>query len=175
MRRILLLVGLAPALALAQPTTSSLPGGGERPVTRIGQSEQTVSTAPGYYRHHLPGEATIQIQVEGAVVNPGLYEIADETDLRRFWRSSRRPARRRPRPQQRPPRRTAADPARHGHGLRRAPGRRRRQPGRDPAAPPRRRALVEVIERRRFGWQDAVTVIGAAGTVAFLYDLLVRR
>ena len=32
--------------------------------------------------------------------------------------------------------------------------------------------LVEVVDKRRFGWQDAATLIGAAGTVAFLVQLL---
>ena len=34
--------------------------------------------------------------------------------------------------------------------------------------------LVEVIDRRRFGWQDGATLIGAAGTVAFLFQLLTQ-
>ena len=83
MRRLVLLAGLLPALALAQPVDpyGRPDASTDRPVTRIGQSEQTVSSAPGYYRHHLPGEATIQVRVEGSVVNPGLYEVADETNL----------------------------------------------------------------------------------------------
>ena len=169
MRRLLLaaLAALFALPALAQPTDPA-----DRPVTRIGQSEQTVSTAPGYYRHHLPGEATIQVQVEGAVINPGLYEIADETDLRellalaggpqigaRDRQSDRRVELRLVRPVQgqiyaatlydaaaNP---SVIPPLRHDDAL-----------------------LVEVIDKRRFGWQDAATLIGAAGTVAFLFQLL---
>ncbi|WP_420457139.1 hypothetical protein [Rubrivirga sp.] len=166
MRRLLLLAGLAPALALAQPV--------DRPVTRIGQSEQTVSNAPGYYRHHLPGEATIQVQVEGSVVNPGLYEIADETDLRQLLALSGGPrVETRDRTSDR---RIELRLIRPGTGL--LYGALLADAAANPAViPPLRHddaLLVEVIERRRFGWQDAVTVIGAAGTVAFLYDVLTR-
>lgn len=164
MTRLFLLLALAPAAALAQPT--------DRPVTRLGQSEQTVNTAPGYYQHHLPGEATIQIQVEGAVVNPGLYEVADETDLRqvlalaggprvdiRDRQSTRRVELRLVRP---------AVGEIYAATLIDAAG--------NPAViPPLRHSdalLVEVVDKRRFGWQDAATVIGAAGTVAFLVSLL---
>ena len=157
-------MALAPALAAAQPI--------DRPVTRLGQSEQTQSNAPGYFRHHLPGEATIQVQVEGTVVSPGLYEVADETDLRqvlalsggpridiRDRQSSRRVELRLVRPgvgeiyaatlQDAAAKPAVIPPLRHDDAL-----------------------LVEVLDRRRFGWQDAATIVGAAGTVAFLFQLL---
>ena len=169
MRRLLLLLALGPALAVAQPAP---PTPADRPVTRLGQSEQTQSNAPGYFRHHIPGEATIQVQVEGTVVSPGLYEVADETDLRevlalsggpridiRDRQSSRRVELRLVRPgvgqiyaatlQEAAAYPAVIPPLRHDDAL-----------------------LVEVLDRRRFGWQDAATVVGAAGTVAFLFQLL---
>ena len=35
-------------------------------------------------------------------------------------------------------------------------------------------SYISGVEKRRFGWQDAATVVGAAGTVAFLFELLTR-
>lgn len=172
MRRLLLLAGLAPALALAQPTSASLPGGGERPVTRIGQSEQTVSSAPGYYRHHLPGEATIQVQVEGNVVSPGLYEIADETDLRQLLALAGGPrvdARDRE-----SERRVELRLIRPGTGM--VYGALLADAAANPSViPPLRHddaLLVDVVQRRRFNWRDAITVVGAIGTSALIYERL---
>lgn len=171
MRRLVLLAGLLPALALAQPVDPQAPPA-DRAVTRIGQSEQTVSNAPGYYRHHLPGEATIQVQVEGAVVNPGLYEIADETDLRQLLALSGGP--RIDVRDRQSDRRVELRLIRPGTGL--IYGALLADVAANPATiPPLRHddaLLVEVIDKRRFGWQDAATVIGAAGTVAFLFQLL---
>ncbi|MEM1118163.1 MAG: SLBB domain-containing protein, partial [Bacteroidota bacterium] len=66
-------------LALAPLTASAQADQG-----RLGRSELVRSTAPGYYVYHQPGEATIQVSVEGAVVNPGLYEVAVGTELDRL-------------------------------------------------------------------------------------------
>ena len=175
MRRLVLLAGLLPALALAQTADPyGRPDASERPVTRIGQSEQTVSNAPGYYQHHLPGEATIQVQVEGAVVNPGLYEIADETDLRRLLALSGGP--RIDVRDRQSERRVELRLIRPGTGL--IYGALLADAAGNPSViPPLRHddaLLVEVIDKRRFGWQDAATVIGAAGTVAFLFQLLAQ-
>jgi len=174
--RLLLLAGLAPVLlasaALAQTDPYGRPAGDARPVTRIGQSEQTVSNAPGYYRHHLPGEATIQVQVEGSVLSPGLYEIADETDLRKLLALAGGP--------QVPVRDVQSDRRvelrliRPGVGL--VYGATLADAASNPdVIPPLLHddaLLVEVIDKRRFGWQDAATVIGAAGTIAFLVQIL---
>ena len=167
MHRLVLLLALAPALAAAQPGAPT-----DRPVTRLGQSEQLQSNAPGYFRHHLPGEATIQIQVEGTVVSPGLYEVADETGLREVLALSGGP--RIDIRDRQSSRRVEIRLVRPGVGqiyaatLQDAAA----NPG---VIPPLRHddaVLVEVLDRRRFGWQDAATVVGAAGTVAFLFQLL---
>ena len=164
MTRLLLLLALVPAVAVAQTP--------DRPVTRIGQSEQTQSTAPGYYRHHLPGEATIQVAVEGAVLNPGLYEIADETDLRQVLALSGGP--RIDIRDRQSSRRVELRLVRPGAGEIYAAT--MMDAAANPAVIPALRhddaLLVEVLDKRRFGWQDAATVIGAAGTVAFLISLL---
>jgi len=173
MRRLLLLAGLLPAFALAQPIdrgTSPV----DRPVTRLGQSEQTVSTAPGYYRHHLPGEATIQVQVEGAVVSPGLYEISDGTDLRQLLALSGGPvidARDRD-----SSRRVELQLIRPGSGL--IYGALLSDAAGNPSViPPLRHddaLIVDVINKRTFGWRDGLTLAGSGGTIAFLVQLLLR-
>ena len=164
MRPTVLVFALLPVLAVAQPV--------DRPVTRIGQSEQTVSTAPGYYRHHLPGEATIQVQVEGNVVNPGLYEIADETDLRRLLALAGGPQVDIRDPQS--SRRVEIRLFRPGTGL--LYGALLSDAASNPAViPPLRHddaLLVEVVDKRRLGWQDAATALGAVGTVAFIISVL---
>ena len=150
--------------ACAQPVAPTA----EQPVTRLGQSEQTRQNTTGYYYHHLPGEATIQVQVEGTVLYPGLYEVGTETDLRRVLalaggprydvrdrQSDRRVELRILRPYAgQIYAATLADAAVNPSVI-----------------PPLRHddvLLVDVIERRRFGWQDAATIVGALGTFGFL-------
>ena len=161
------LVALALAApALAQPVS---PPPAEAPlVTRLGQSEQTRSNSTGYYYNHLPGEATIQVQVEGAVLYPGLYEVGVGTDLRRVLAlaggprldvrdrdSDRRVDIRLLRP---------SEGAIYISTLAAASVR-------PDLIPPMRHddtVLVDVISRRRFTIQDAATIIGALGTFGFL-------
>lgn len=173
MRRLLVfLVGLLPALALAQPIDSGIDT--EPRVTRLGQSEQTVSTAPGYYRHHLPGEATIQVQVEGAVLSPGLYEIADETDLRQLIALAGGPqidVRDRD-----SDRRVEIEVIRPGHGLVYGAllADASAHPERIPDLLHHDAVYVEVIDKRRFTVRDAIAIAGSGGTIAFLVQLLFR-
>lgn len=168
-RRLALLAGLLPALALAQPVDPNYEPDAS-PVTRIGRSEQTVSTAPGYYRHHLPGEATIQVQVEGGVVNPGLYEIADETDLRRLLALAGGP--RVDVRDRESERRVELRLIRPERGL--IYGALLADAAANPAVIPALRhddaLIVEVVERRRFGWRDAISVLGGAAAAALVYE-----
>lgn len=168
MTRFLLLLAcaLTSAGAAAQPAAPA--AAAEPLVTRLGQSEQTRHNTTGYYYHHLPGEATIQVQVEGTVLYPGLYEVAADTDLRRVLalaggprydvrdrQSDRRVEIRLLRPYAgQVYGATLADAAVNPSLI-----------------PPLRHddvLLVDVIERRRFSWQDAATVVGALGTFGFL-------
>lgn len=159
------------ALALVAPLAAAQPArapGPDAPVTRLGQSEQTRQNTTGYYYHHLPGEATIQLQVQGGVLYPGLYEVSTETDLRRVLalaggprydvrdrRSDRRVEIRLFRPSVgQLYAATLADASVY--------------PERIPPLRHEDAIVVEVVERRRFGWQDAATVLGALGTFGFL-------
>ena len=175
MRLALLLLLLAP---LASAQTPAPPAGAppaDPPlVTRLGQSEQTRSNSTGYYYNHLPGEATIQVQVEGTVLYPGLYEVGVGTDLRRVLAlaggprldvrdrdSDRRVDIRLLRP---------SEGAIYVSTLAAASVR-------PDLIPPLRHddtVLVDVISRRRFTVQDAATIIGALGTFGFLIQAVVR-
>jgi hypothetical protein len=159
-RLLVLLLALASAGAAAQ-----------QPVTRLGQSEQTRQNTTGYYFHHLPGEATIQVQVAGAVVYPGLYEVGVQTDLRRVLALAGGPK----------------YDARDRQSDRRVEIRLMRpnvgmiyggtlfetaaNPGAIPALLHDDAVIVDVIERRRLGWQDVATVIGTIGTLAFIVQV----
>lgn len=162
---------LLAALLLAVPSVLAqpVPAPAEAPlVTRLGQSEQTRSNSTGYYYNHLPGEATIQVQVEGSVLYPGLYEVGVGTDLRRVLALAGGPrldvrdrnSDRRVDIQLLRPREGAV----YVSSLATASVR-------PDLIPPLRHddtVLVDVIERRRFTIQDAATIIGALGTFGFL-------
>ena len=163
---VLVAFGLARPAA-AQPVTGAPPAD-EPMVTRLGQSEQTRNNSTGYYFHHLPGEATVQVQVEGSVLYPGLYEVGVGTDLRRVLalaggprldvrdrQSDRRVDLRILRP---------SEGAVYVSSLATASVR----PDLIPALRHDDTVLVDVVTRRRFGWQDAATILGALGTVGFL-------
>lgn len=170
LRTALLALALAPAAAHAQ--TDGFPAA---PTTRLGQSEQTRANAPGYYFHHLPGEATILVQVEGAVVHPGLYEVAATTDLRRLLALAGGPEvgvrddKRERRIELRLVRPLVGTV--YGATLTEA--------AENPTViPPLHNddvLLVDVVERRLFGWQDALAIAGAAGSLALLLDALTGR
>ena len=166
-----LLVALAPLAAAAQPTR---PPGDTSPVTRLGQSEQTRSNSTGYYYNHLPGEATIQVQVEGAVAYPGLYEVGVGTDLRRVLALAGGPrldARDRD-----SDRRVDIQLLRPSEGaifvstLAAASVR----PDLIPPLHHDDTILIDVISKRRFTVQDAATIIGALGTFGFLIQAVTR-
>ena len=159
----LLLVGLAAAPAFAQA---------DAPLGRLGRSETMRSTAPGYYVYHQPGEATVQVAVEGAVRSPGLYEVALGTDLQRVLALAGGPA----------------YDAREANVRQRVEVRLFRPergvvfasqiqnvavaPGATPELREGDSILVDVIRRRSFGWQDAAGVIGALSGVAVLISVL---
>ena len=159
---------LRSVLALAAVLLALSPAADAQPVTRIGQSEQMRQNTAGYYYYHLPGEATIQVSVEGAVLYPGLYEVATETDLRRVLalaggprfevrdrNSDRRVELRLYRPEAGEIyAATLADAASN--------------PSFIPDLLHDDALIVDVIERRRIGWQDIATVVGTIGTLAFI-------
>ena len=169
-----LLLVLAAAPAAAQSVPPYQPPGDEPLVTRLGQSEQTRSNSTGYYYNHLPGEATIQVQVEGSVLYPGLYEVGVGTDLRRVLALAGGPR---------------LD-ARDRNSDRRVDIRLLRPsegaifvstlasasvyPDLIPPLHHDDTVLVDVVSKRRFTLQDAATILGALGTFGFLIQAVTR-
>ncbi len=173
MTRLLVLAALL-VLPLAAHAQVRPPARDAEPVTRLGQSEQTRSNSTGYYYNHLPGEATIQVQVEGAVLYPGLYEVGVGTDLRRVLAlaggprldardrdSDRRVDIRLLRP---------SEGAIYISTLASASVR----PDQIPPLRHDDTILVDVISKRRFTIQDAATIVGALGTLAFFIQAVAR-
>ena len=158
---VLAVLAAAPAFAQA-----------EAPEGRLGRSEMILNTAPGYYVFHEPGEATVQVAVEGAVRNPGLYEVAVGTDLGRLLALSGGPAYdvRQPDVDQRVEVRLFR-PTRgviYATTLQDVLG----NPDPYPALSEGDALAVDVVSSRPFTWRDGLAVAGAVSAVAFLIDVL---
>ncbi|MEM6325650.1 MAG: SLBB domain-containing protein [Bacteroidota bacterium] len=157
----LLLAALAAPHALAQAEDG-----------RIGRSELVVNTTPGYYVYHQPGEATVQVAVEGAVRNPGLYEVAVGTTLNRLlaltggatYDGRTSDERQRVEVQLFRPsegvvyRTTTSDVA--------------ADPDSYPALREGDTVIVDVIRKRGFSWRDGIAIAGSLTGVAFLINAL---
>ena len=161
----LLAVAVLAALAAA-------PAQAQAPEGRFGRSALVVSTAPGYFVFHEPGEATVQVAVEGAVRNPGLYEVALGTDLGRLLALAGGPAydARQPDVEQtvevrlfRPERGVI-----YATTLQDVLG----NPDPYPDLSEGDALAVDVVSRRPFTWRDGLAVAGAVSAVAFLIDVL---
>lgn len=139
---------------------------------RIGRSELVVNTSPGYYVYHQPGEATVQVAVEGAVRNPGLYEVAVGTKLNRLLaltggaiyqgRTSDEKQRvevRLFRPSEGVVYRTTSDDV-------------AADPDSYPALREGDTVIVDVIRKRSFTWRDGLTVAGGLTGIALLINAL---
>lgn len=169
MIRLLALVALACALSLPAAAQTATSYGTPATETSLGRGERIQQTTAGYYRFHMPGEATIQVSVEGAVPHPGLYEIGATTDLRQLLSLAGGP---------RIDNRERADRQkvevrlfRSGEGQLYAAT--YADLASNPVYPPLHESdtvLVEVVKSRRFGLQEAATVAGAVTAVALLIN-----
>ena len=158
---LLLLAGLAVPAAAQDPSQG-----------RIGRSELVVNTTPGYYVYHQPGEATVQIAVEGAVRNPGLYEVAVGTRLNRLlaltggatYAGRTADERQRVEVQLYRPsegvvyRTTTNDVA--------------SDPDSYPPLHEGDTVIVDVIRKRAFSWRDGIAIAGSLTGIAFLINAL---
>lgn len=169
MTRLLTLAALACALAL--PAAAQTTYGTAATQTSLGRGERIQQTTAGYYRFHMPGEATIQVSVEGAVPHPGLYEVGATTDLRQLLSLAGGP---------RIDNRERADRQkvevrlyRSGEGQ--LYGATYADLASNPVYPPLHESdtvLVEVVKSRRFGWQEAASIAGGLTAVALLVNAL---
>ena len=157
----LVLAALAAAPALAQA-----------PQGRLGRSELILNTAPGYYVFHEPGEATIQVAVEGAVRNPGLYEIALGTDLGRLLALAGGPAYDARQPDQEQTVEVRLFRPELGMIYATTLPDVLSNPAPYPDLAEGDALAVDVVTTRPFTWRDGLAVAGAVSAVAFLIDVL---
>ncbi len=128
-----------------------------------------------YHRFFLPGEATVQVSVVGAVQQPGLYEVALGTDIGRLLalaggpRYDVRESDRRRRVELRLFRPQAGPLAIYATTLQDAAT----NTAVYPALCEGDTFLIDVIERRRIGLQEIATIAGGVSAIAFLFSALV--
>ena len=158
------------ALAHAQTTTPLDPCMG-----RLGRAELTQTTATNtYFSFFVPGEATVQVHVEGAVQQPGLYEIGLNTDLGRLLalaggpRYDARETNRDRKVEVRLFRPHAGTPPIYATTL--------QDTATNPDVYPNLcegdTMLIDVIESKRFGWQEVGIIAGGLSAVAFIVQAL---
>lgn len=156
--------------ALAQSTVERDPCQG-----RLGRAQLTeVANTANYFQFYAPGEATVQVNVQGSVQRPGLYEIGVGTDVGRLLALSGGPL----------------YAERDSDRDRRVEVRLFR-PGQGPDAiyatlmqdtatnvdvyPPLCEGdtmLIDVIEKKSFGWQEIGIIAGGISAVAFIVQAL---
>lgn len=141
---------------------------------RLGRAELTETTSDTYYRYSIPGEATVQVNVEGAVQQPGLYEIGVGTDLGRLLALSGGPRYeirehgRRRRVEVRLFRPNAGALPIYATTLQDTAT----NPDVYPALCEGDTMLIDVVETKRFGWQEMATIAGGISAIAFLVQAL---
>ena len=140
-------------------------------IGRLGRAQLTQTTATNtYFSFYQPGEATVQVHVEGAVQQPGLYEVGVGTDLGRVLALSGGPQ----------------YETREGNRDRNVEVRLFRPNAgyapiyattlQDTATNPDvypnlcegDTMLIDVIESKRFGWQEVGIIAGGLSAVAFI-------
>lgn len=141
---------------------------------RLGRAELTENTSSTYFRFSAPGEATVQVHVQGAVEQPGLYEVGVGTDLGRLLalaggptydvrESSRR-------------RTVEVRLFRPRAGLAPIYATTLEDTATNPGVYPRLcegdTMLIDVVERQGFTWQAAATIAGGISAVALLLQAL---
>lgn len=176
MRLLLVLLALALAVPVAAQTAAParVPDGFDPCQGRFIRPDVATTPTASYHRFFEPGEATVQVSVVGAVVQTGLYEVAVGTDIGRLLALSGGP--------------TYA--ARESRGRRRVELRLFRPEAGPtpiyattledaatnttvyPALCEGDTFLVDVVERRAFGWQEMATIAGGVSAVAILVGTL---
>ncbi len=157
---VVLLLAAAPAFAQsAQPTQ---------------RFDEVRTNSGSYFFHVKPGEATMKVQVLGAVRAPGLYELGRGTSVSTLLALSGGPLLD---VRQRNNKRTVTLRLwRSGHTqpyyetiLEQAVAR----PETSPAMQEGDVLMVEIEEKQKFGWRDAFTIVGGVGALAFAIESIV--
>lgn len=139
----------------------------------VGRYEQTQSNAVPWYYYVTPGSRTIQVEVLGAVQAPGLYELNDDTSLNQLLALTGGPTM--------GPRATRTRRTVTLYLFRPSSGSMEPIYESDilegslysPDYPPLREGdvlRVDVVERTRFNWRDALQIITAGASAYLVFD-----
>ena len=144
-------------------------------IGRLGRAELMETTASNtYFSFFLPGEATVQVYVEGAVHQPGLYEVGVGTDLGRVLALSGGP-RYDMRASNRD-RKVEIRLFRPNAGLAPIYATTLEDTATNPDVYPDLcegdTMLIDVVESKRFGWQEIGIIAGGVSAVAFVIRAL---
>ena len=166
----LFLVALAAGLWAGLPETQAQEFG------RLQNMKERTNVA--YFYFAPPGTATVQVQVQGTVPRPGIYEVADSTDLNRLLTMAGGAALE-PRPENRDrPEITIRvyRPADRGRGpMLEAPfeqilsGKKQFQQFRDGDI-----IVVETVNQRSFTWRDLLSISSTTLSLALLAVRIIR-
>ncbi len=170
MRAALLLLLLVSTPALAQTAG----GGAAAPSqARFRRPEAESTPSSSYHRLFEAGQATVQVSVVGAVQQPGLYEIAVGTDIGRLLALSGGP---RYETRENTRRRVELRLFRPQAGTEPIYATTLQDAATNTAAYPRLcegdTFLVDVIEKRGFGWQEIAALAGGISAVAVVVGVL---
>lgn len=171
--------GLFLALALLVACVSNVQAQTTAPldpcIGRLGRAELMETTATNtYFSFFEPGEATVQVYVEGAVRQPGLYEVGVGTDLGRVLalaggpnygtRDSNRD------------RKVEVRLFRPNAGLAPIYATTLEDTATNPDVYPDLcegdTMLIDVVESKRFGWQEIGIIAGGLSAIAFIVRAL---
>ena len=144
-------------------------------IGRLGRAELTVTTATDtYFSFYMPGEATVQVHVEGAVQQPGVYEVGVGTDLGRVLalsggpRYDTRESNRDRRVEVRLFRPNAGSAPIYATTLEDTAT----NPDVYPDLCEGDTMLIDVVESKRFGWQEIGIIAGGLSAVALIVRVL---
>ncbi len=156
--------------AQAQTTTPHDPC-----IGRLGRAELTETTATStYFRYFVPGEATVQVHVEGTVQQPGLYEVGVGTNLGRVLALSGGP--RYETRQNNQNREVEVRLYRPNAGSAPIYATTLQDTVTNPDVYPNLcegdTMLIDVIESKRFGWQEVGIIAGGLSAVAIVLQVL---
>lgn len=168
----LALVLLASDVPLVQAQTNALL---DPCIGRLGRAELMETTATStYFSFYEPGEATVQVHVEGAVQQPGVYEVGVGTNLSRVLalsggpRYDTRDSNRDRRVEVRLFRPNAGSAPIYATTL--------EDTATNPDVYPNLcegdTLLIDVVESKRFGWQEVGIIAGGLSAVAFIVQAL---
>ncbi len=140
--------------------------------------EETKTNADNYYYYYVnPGTATVRVHMLGAVRQPGLYEISEDTDLGQLVALSGGP------PMTVHPKGSRLDVSvrvyrRSGDGesviFEHSLDRTLANPGGYPTLVDGDVIVMDVTQLQRIGWRDTTRIISAAGIIALAVERLVR-